>query len=67
MLIAIVCLSKGGGTQILKISERGEPEKNLRWGKLKGGKIFKMKGGNPTFQVEFWDTKGQKWVLWETN
>ena len=32
-------LSKGG-TQILKISKKGELEKKLGWGKPKGGKDF---------------------------
>ena len=51
----IVCppppFSKGGGTKILKIPKRGEPEKKF-WGRGNqkgGGKIFKNKGGNPTF------------------
>ena len=39
----------------------------MGWWKPKGGKIFKMKGGDPTFQVEFRDKKGQKWGLSDTN
>ena len=36
-------------------------KKNLGWGKPKGGdKIFKMKGGNQTFQVECRNKKGEK-------
>ena len=37
------------------------------WGNQKGGEIFKMKGGNLIFRVEFRDRKGQKWGLSETN
>ena len=43
----------------MKISKRGEPEKIIWGGGNQGGKIFKMKGGNPTFQVEFRDEKGE--------
>ena len=53
-----------GGTQILKISERGEPEKKFGVEETKrGGKDFQNKRGNPTFQVEFRDRSGQKWGL----
>ena len=38
-----------GGTKILKISKRGEPEKNLGWEKPKVGEIIKMKGVEPNF------------------
>ena len=37
------------------------------WGNQKGGEIFKMKGGNLIFRVEFRDRKGQKWGLLEIN
>ena len=45
----------------MKISKRGEPEKKI-WGEgnQKGGKIFKNKGGNPTFEAEFRYRKEQK-------
>ena len=59
----IVCspLSKGAEPHILKISKRGGPEKKFWVGKPKGGgKIFKMEGRNPTFQVEFRDKKRTK-------
>ena len=46
--IFIVCSPpfKRGGTQILKISKRGEPEKNF-WGggNQKGGRYFKLNLG----------------------
>ena len=42
-----------GGTLILKISKRGEPEKNSRGRNQKGGgMIFRKKWENPTFQVK---------------
>ena len=41
-----------GGTQILNISKRGEPEKEI-WGEgnQKGGEIFKKKGGTQIFKL----------------
>ena len=41
------------GFQILKISKRGEYEKNWGGETKRGGKIFKKKGGNLTSHVEF--------------
>ena len=38
-----------GGTQILKISERGEPEKKYWWGKTKEGKVFQNERGELNF------------------
>ena len=45
----------------------GKPKKNLGWRKPKGGKDFQNERGNPTFQAEFRDKKGQKWGLSKTN
>ena len=62
----LVCsppFQKNGGTQILKFSKKGvgEPEK-IFWGggNQRGRKIFKKKGGNPTFKAELRDSKEQK-------
>ena len=35
----------------LKISRRGEPEKNLGWGNQKTGEIFRRKGGSLLFKL----------------
>ena len=43
----------------MKIPKRGNLEKIWGWGNQKGGKIFKMKEGNSTFQVELRDKKGK--------
>ena len=56
------------GDQILKMSKGGGPEKKFGQGETKRGeKNFKMKGGNPTVQVEYRDRNGQNWGLFETN
>ena len=62
-------LSKGGNPNFENLKKGGGLEKII-WGggKQKEGGVFQNKrGGNPTFQVEFRDTKGQKWILSETN
>ena len=66
----IVCspLFKRGNPNFENFKKGREPEKNFGWVKPKGGgKIFKRKGGNQAFQVEFRDKRGQKWGLSMTN
>ena len=54
-------------SKFLKISIRGEPEKKSAVGKPKTRKDFQKERGNPTFQVEFRNRKGQQLGLLGTN
>ena len=40
---------KGGNPIFEFFKKGGEPKKILGWGKKRGGKIFKNKGGEPNF------------------
>ena len=53
---------KKGGPKLWKFQKGGGTWKKFVVGNPKGGTIFKMKEGNPTFQVEFRDKKGGKWL-----
>ena len=50
------------------LSKAGNPNfENLKWGKPKGGKDFHYERGEPNFEVEYRDKKGQKSRLLDVN
>ena len=55
---------KGGGTQILEISKRGEPEKKFGVGETKrGGDFENERVETQLFKLNLGIKKGQKWEL----